>query len=115
MISKTNPEGVTTLRVTFEEWTELFRLAAERLARFPYPANEVIFSCSPHGIWPTTRRGFISPHERTLIDGKSRLLDTIASLMLSEPVAVGGRFTVTSEGAFRTRNLMPVCLFELGA
>lgn len=102
--------------VTLEELADLHAAARPRLIRFPYPTFPLIFSCSPNGIWPTTSLGYTQPGDRHYVDGRSNILDTVAHLMMSRAdSATGGRFTVTLDGATRTRDAAPIAHFELTA
>lgn len=106
---------IPRLIVTFDEWLQLFTLATDRLDLFPYPDNPLVFSCSRHGIWPTTRRGYIHQQDRTLVNGQSWVLDTIAALMLGGATGIGGRFAVTVDGAYRLADMDAICFLELTA
>ena len=41
---ETTSPPVPTIPVTFEQITQVFQLAAPRLAWFPYPKHELVFS-----------------------------------------------------------------------
>lgn len=100
----------------FDELAQIFSLAAPRLMRFPYPAFELVFSCSSFGIWPTTALGFIHPPDRILVNGKSPVLDTVAALLMAQAESrTGGRFTITPNHAFRTKDRLLLATFELSA
>lgn len=107
---------VPSWTLPFDELAQIFSLAAPRLVRFPYPAFDLVFSCSNFGIWPTTSLGFIHPPDRILVDGKSSVLDTLAVLLMAQCEShTGGRFTVTPNHAFRTKDRLLLASFELSA
>ena len=102
--------------VTLDEMTDVVVAARPRLIRFPYPTFPLIFSCSPNGIWPTTSLGYTPPGDRHYVGGRVNILDAVAHLMLNDAASTsGGRFTITLEGATRTRDATPIAHFELTA
>ncbi len=107
---------VPKLEITIADIVEILVLAKPRLERFDYPTYPLIFSCSSNGIWPATKFGPIAPSERTLVDGRSPVLDIVARLMMMDSCSrLGGRFTITLEGAFRTSGGAPIAMFALSA
>ena len=109
-------ESIPHWAVSFDDLAKLFTVAAPRIARFPYPTFPLIFSCSPNGVWPTTCLGFMPPDTRQYVGGQSNILDSIAQLMMSDPDSWrGGRFTITLDGAVRTRDDAVLARFELAA
>jgi len=102
--------------VTLVDFNRLIAAAQPRLIRFPEAPFPLVFSCSANGIWPVTRRGYMPPVERSYVDGMSDVLDAIARLMMREPnSSIGGRFSVTFDGAYRTRDFVLLANFELTA
>jgi len=109
-------ESPPTWTVTFDDFTRALVAAAPRLTRFPYPVFPLVFSCSVNGVWPTTCLGYMSAATRQYVDGRSNIVDAVAHLMMSRHDSwQGGRFTVTLDGAFRTRDRSPLARFELAA
>ena len=114
-LSTYTPE-VPELEITLADIVEILVLAKPRLERFDYPAHPLLFSCSSNGTWPTTNLGPVAPLERTMVDGQNVLLDIVSRLMmLNSSSRQGGRFTITLEGAFRTRDGSPIAMFALSA
>lgn len=102
--------------VTVDDLTDLFVAAVPRLSVFPEPVFPVVFSCSTNGIWPTTSRGFMAEEDRLYIREPGVLLTAVAAQMMSMPDSwMGGRFTITLDGATRTRDGEPIAEFELAA
>ena len=99
--------------VTVDDLTKLFETATTR-SMHPEPTYAVTFSCSSNGIWPTTRMGFMPPETRQYVEGPSTLLAAIAQQMMRMSDSwMGGRFSVTLDGATRTRDAEPIVSFEL--
>ncbi len=109
------PTTTPTISVSFDELTEIFELAAPRFERFPYPQNPLMFSCSPNGVWPTTRRGYVPPAERSYVTGRNKILDTINVFILAQHCDIGGRFVLDLNGARTADSGEPICVFEFGA
>ena len=111
----THTEEVPTVAVSFDTILEIFELASPRLQWFSYPKYPLTFSCSPSGVWPTVRLGYIEEAEREYVTGRSPLLDLMASLVVLFHDARGARFNISMEGVTLTRTGDPICHFEVGA
>lgn len=111
----TDNEEEAVLKVTFDEFAEIFELAQPRLERFPYPRHDLTFSCSRSGIWPSTRQGYVQPTERTLITGRSRTLDIVAAILIGWHDPRGGRFTIDLEAARVASTRQLICRLEVVA
>ena len=102
--------------VTLDDITDLLLAAQPRLTHYPYPTFALVFSCSRNGTWPTTSLGYIRHADRHYVDGCSTILDAVARLMINDAESpTGGRFTITLDGATRTRDGAPIATFELTA
>jgi hypothetical protein len=116
MQSPTQTTPVPHWIVPFADLVRIFELAEPRLRRFDHPAHPLIFSCSVNGIWPTTCLGPTPVCERVMIGGQSALLDATADLLMHTCDSTrGGRFTVTLDGVFRTRDGAVLAQIELTA
>lgn len=115
MTITSNVQRVVPLwEVTIDEYSKIVIAAGPRLVRFPDPTLPMIFSCSSNGVWPTTKLGFMPKDSRQYLTEDDYLLIGIAQVMMSDPDSrTGGRFSVTLNGAFRTRDGMPIVDFEL--
>ena len=109
------PTTTPTISVSFDELTEIFELAAPRFEWFPYPQHPLVFSCSPNGVWPTTRRGYVPPAERCYVTGRNNILDTITVLIPGQHCNIGGRFIIDMNGARTANSGEQICHFEVGA
>jgi len=109
-------ESLPYWTITLDEFATVLVQATPRLVNFPYPVYPLVFSCSSNGIWPTSSLGYMPPATRRYIDGKSNILDALAQVMTSRHNSSnGGRFTVTLDGAFVTRDNAPLARFQLTA
>ena len=62
------------------------------------------FSCNDkREVWPPPGDGYTQPEDRDYVQGAYEELDKIAEIVLSED-RIGGRFYLTDDGAFLSRD-----------